>query len=258
MYSNNITISSPKQLLGSFRYWLEDRDGFKDHFMIYFYQGKWSKELSSISMLPAGETLQFISTKEAEIADLGEPVHMNWYQHGICWIALFNHVVGVIHTIYLESIKREVDLKPTLKSLAMNFSSIYGLTVLQSKSRLYGILVRCYILREKNALKVREIPLVAKLIRGERAVEAATSILYSLSILMDYNLISQAPTSINELSSFLRSIMLFVLGIDSKDGLKSLIMVHTLARSWLLIWRIWGHHKDPNNLLRVVSMLTIL
>ena len=59
------------------------------------------------SIIPTGDTSQFISSKEADIAILEEPEHLNWYHHGKRWTDKFNHVVGVVHTNYLEYIKRE-------------------------------------------------------------------------------------------------------------------------------------------------------
>ncbi|KAL8259786.1 hypothetical protein R6Q59_027739 [Mikania micrantha] len=74
-------------------------------FKISFYPGKFQKERGSI--IPAGDTSQFISSKDADIAILEEPEHLNWYHHGKRWTDKFNHVVGVVHTNYLEYIKRE-------------------------------------------------------------------------------------------------------------------------------------------------------
>ncbi|EYU18119.1 hypothetical protein ABFS82_10G061500 [Erythranthe guttata] len=105
VYPNNLTFSSPEEQESYIRSWLEERVGFKADFNISFYPGKFSKARRSI--IPAGDTSQFISSKDADIAILEEPEHLNWYHHGKRWTDKFNHVVGVVHTNYLEYIKRE-------------------------------------------------------------------------------------------------------------------------------------------------------
>ncbi|XP_010247123.1 PREDICTED: digalactosyldiacylglycerol synthase 1, chloroplastic [Nelumbo nucifera] len=105
VYPNNLIFSSPEEQESYIRNWLEERVGFKAEFKISFYPGKFSKERRSI--IPTGDTSQFISSKEADIAILEEPEHLNWYHHGKRWTDKFNHVVGVVHTNYLEYIKRE-------------------------------------------------------------------------------------------------------------------------------------------------------
>ncbi|KAM5559327.1 digalactosyldiacylglycerol synthase 1, chloroplastic [Rosa sericea] len=105
VYPSNITFTSPEEQEIYIRNWLEERIGFKADFKISFYPGKFSKKRRSI--LPAGDTSQFIPSKDADIAILEEPEHLNWYHHGRRWTDKFNHVVGVVHTNYLEYIKRE-------------------------------------------------------------------------------------------------------------------------------------------------------
>lgn len=105
VYPNSLTFSSPEEQEVYIRNWLEERIGFKADFKISFYPGKFSKERRSI--IPAGDTSQFIPSKDADIAILEEPEHLNWYHHGKRWTDKFNHVVGVVHTNYLEYIKRE-------------------------------------------------------------------------------------------------------------------------------------------------------
>ncbi|XP_008784114.2 LOW QUALITY PROTEIN: digalactosyldiacylglycerol synthase 1, chloroplastic-like [Phoenix dactylifera] len=105
VYPNSITFSSPEEQEAFIRNWLEERVGFKADFKISFYPGKFSKGRRSI--IPAGDTSQFIPSKEADVAILEEPEHLNWYHHGKRWTDKFNHVVGVVHTNYLEYIKRE-------------------------------------------------------------------------------------------------------------------------------------------------------
>ncbi|VAH47697.1 unnamed protein product [Triticum turgidum subsp. durum] len=105
VYPDNITFCSPEEQETYIRNWLQERLGFAANFKISFYPGKFSKERRSI--IPAGDTSEFISSGEADIAILEEPEHLNWYHHGKRWTDKFNHVIGVVHTNYLEYIKRE-------------------------------------------------------------------------------------------------------------------------------------------------------
>ncbi|KAD3337380.1 hypothetical protein E3N88_32900 [Mikania micrantha] len=91
VYPNNITFSSPEEQEVYIRGWLKERVGFNADFKISFYPGKFQKERGSI--IPAGDTSQFISSKDADIAILEEPEHLNWYHHGKRWTDKFNHVL---------------------------------------------------------------------------------------------------------------------------------------------------------------------
>lgn len=75
--------------------------------MLYkcWYCAQFSVEKRSI--LAAGDISEFIPNEEADVAVLEEPEHLTWYYHGKRWTDKFQHVVGIVHTNYLEYVKRE-------------------------------------------------------------------------------------------------------------------------------------------------------
>lgn len=105
VYPDNITYDSPAQQEKYVRQWLEDRTGFTSLLNIRFYPGKFSLEKRSI--LALGDITEVIPDEEADIAVLEEPEHLTWYHHGKRWKKKFRLVIGVVHTNYLEYVKRE-------------------------------------------------------------------------------------------------------------------------------------------------------
>lgn len=105
VYPNQVTFESPQDQERYIREWLNSRISFEPDFKIVFYPGKFSEGKRSI--LAVDDITQFIPKGEADIAILEEPEHLTWYHHGARWTQKFQHVVGIVHTNYLEYVKRE-------------------------------------------------------------------------------------------------------------------------------------------------------
>ncbi|KAK9742921.1 hypothetical protein RND81_03G205700 [Saponaria officinalis] len=105
VYPDNITFKSALEHEAYVRKWLEDRTRFISRFDIKFYPGKFAVDKRSI--LPVGDITEVIPDEEADIAVLEEPEHLTWYHHGRKWKAKFRMVIGIVHTNYLEYVRRE-------------------------------------------------------------------------------------------------------------------------------------------------------
>ncbi|PIN21991.1 Digalactosyldiacylglycerol synthase [Handroanthus impetiginosus] len=105
VYPNNITFNSPQEQEKYVRQWLEERTGFRSSFRICFYPGIFS--LHKRSILALGDITEVIPDEEADVAVLEEPEHLTWYHHGKRWKTKFRLVIGVVHTNYLEYVRRE-------------------------------------------------------------------------------------------------------------------------------------------------------
>ncbi|XP_074579901.1 digalactosyldiacylglycerol synthase 2, chloroplastic-like [Curcuma longa] len=105
VYPNKIRFNSPREHEAYVRLWLKEKAEVASEFNIAFYPGKFSREKRSI--LPVGDITETIPDEVAEIAVLEEPEHLTWYHHGRQWKTKFRSVIGVVHTNYLEYVKRE-------------------------------------------------------------------------------------------------------------------------------------------------------
>ncbi|KAI5083985.1 hypothetical protein GOP47_0000154 [Adiantum capillus-veneris] len=105
VYPDQMTFNSPQEQEKYIREWLHSRISFQPEFKIVFYPGKFSE--SKRSILAVDDITVFIPQTEADIAILEEPEHLTWYHHGARWTQKFRYVVGIVHTNYLEYVKRE-------------------------------------------------------------------------------------------------------------------------------------------------------
>ncbi|XP_051122722.1 digalactosyldiacylglycerol synthase 2, chloroplastic [Andrographis paniculata] len=105
VYPNNITFDSPQEQENYVRQWLHERTGLKSNFEMRFYPGRFS--LHKRSILALGDITEVIPDEKADVAVLEEPEHLTWYHHGKRWKTKFRLVVGVVHTNYLEYVRRE-------------------------------------------------------------------------------------------------------------------------------------------------------
>ncbi|WIA41577.1 hypothetical protein OEZ86_008941 [Tetradesmus obliquus] len=105
VFPNSVTFDSPADQEAFVREWAQKRTGLACSFKVRFYPGRYAPEKGSI--LPVGDITQYIPDAEADVAVLEEPEHLNWYHHGRRWTDKFAHVVGVMHTNYLDYARRE-------------------------------------------------------------------------------------------------------------------------------------------------------
>lgn len=105
VYPNNITFTSPSEHQVYVRQWLQERISFSPAFSIQFYPAKFAVDKRSI--LSVGDISEVIPDEDADVAVLEEPEHLTWFHHGKRWKTKFRLVIGIIHTNYLEYIKRE-------------------------------------------------------------------------------------------------------------------------------------------------------
>jgi digalactosyldiacylglycerol synthase len=105
VFPGNISFDTPEEQEQWVRDWVKKRTGFSSNFKLTFYPGRYAPEKCSI--LPVGDPTAYVPDSAADVAILEEPEHLTWYHHGRRWTDKFSHVVGVVHTNYLDYAKRE-------------------------------------------------------------------------------------------------------------------------------------------------------
>eukprot|EP00252_Welwitschia_mirabilis_P019620 TRINITY_DN4592_c0_g2_i2.p1 TRINITY_DN4592_c0_g2~~TRINITY_DN4592_c0_g2_i2.p1 ORF type:complete len:534 (+),score=110.15 TRINITY_DN4592_c0_g2_i2:137-1738(+) len=105
VYPNNMIFESPPEQEKYILQWLEERIGYKPSLILTFYPAKFAQDKRSIFAI--GDITNCITEKDANVAILEEPEHLTWFHHGKRWTKKFKHVIGIIHTNYLEYVKRE-------------------------------------------------------------------------------------------------------------------------------------------------------
>lgn len=142
-------FDTPAQQEAWVRRWARERTGLPCDFKLGFYAARYAAEKGSI--LPVGDITECVDKLDgrvpekkkrrrnrreetaapadaedgsrkntiADVAVLEEPEHLTWYHHGARWADKFEHVVGVVHTNYLDYAAREEG--GALKAAALKF-----------------------------------------------------------------------------------------------------------------------------------------
>ena len=97
-----LTFAKPREQEQYIRWWLENRGNIEaPDLRIRWYPGLWCPLLGSI-IQDIDDITQIVPQSERDVVILEEPEHLNWYHHGTRWTDVYQHVVGIAHTNYLQ------------------------------------------------------------------------------------------------------------------------------------------------------------
>lgn len=114
LHPNNV-FESPEQQETFVRNWVKERCGFNvPNLKLNFYPGRYATD--KMSIIPVGDVSSHIKNSN-DVAVLEEPEHLNWFHTGPRWSDTFEHVVGIIHTNYLDYVRLENHGKVKEKAL---------------------------------------------------------------------------------------------------------------------------------------------
>lgn len=89
-----------------------------------------------------GDISDAIPDEEADIAVLEEPEHLTWFHHGKKWKTKFNYVIGIVHTNYLEYVKREKQGR--LKAFLLKYLNSWVVGIYCHKVNIFSATSRHY------------------------------------------------------------------------------------------------------------------
>ncbi|KAK9819394.1 hypothetical protein WJX81_002552 [Elliptochloris bilobata] len=104
LFPDGLEFASPDVQEAWVRAWVRERAGFDVAFKTTWYPGRYDNAFRSI--FAVGDVTQYVPDSEADVAILEEPEHLTWFHHGRRMTDKFNHVVGILHTNYIDYIRR--------------------------------------------------------------------------------------------------------------------------------------------------------
>jgi len=105
VFPKRATFKTPEAQEAYIMAWAQERVGFEPRIKIAWYPGRYATDKGSI--VPVGDITTRVAKVDRDVAILEEPEHLCWYHPGARWTSRFKHVVGIIHTNYLEYARRE-------------------------------------------------------------------------------------------------------------------------------------------------------